>query len=258
MSRAWSKVVKARDEARLKPLDYVDGLFQDIIYLRGDRLFADDQSLAGGIARFMDTPITFLAFAKGHDLQSNIKGNFGMVNPEGYRKAIRLMKQAEKFNRPVITFVDTPGAYPGIDAEERGQGEAIAECILTMQALEVPTLVVITGEGGSGGALALSMGDRLLMLENAVYSIISPEGFSSIIFKDKSKAMESAEIMKMTADDLYKFGIIDEIIYEDNLSDREILSAVSTTMERHFREILKHSNKNLVRDRMKKFRNIGR
>lgn len=254
----WEKVHAARHEDRLKPLDYVNAIFKDVIELKGDRYFADDQSLRCGIGSFFARPVTYLAFAKGHDLDSNIRGNFGMVNPEGYRKAVRLMKQAEKFNRPVITFVDTPGANPGIEAEERGQGEAIAECIMVMQTLEVPTLVVVTGEGGSGGALALSMGDRILMLEHAVYSIISPEGFSSIIFKDNSKAEESSELMKLTAQDLYEYNIVDEIIKEDGLSDKDLINSLASVMKKHFDEIVNTNTNRLVKHRMKKFRNIGR
>lgn len=255
---AWQRVQKARDKDRLKPLDYVYALLEDVIELKGDRLFSNDNSLVGGIAKFFGKPVTFLAFAKGHSLDENIKGNFGMTNPEGYRKAIRLMKQAEKFNRPVLTFIDTPGANPGIEAEERGQGEAIAQCIMVMQALKVPTLAVVTGEGGSGGALALSMGDRVLMLENAVYSIISPEGFSSIIFKDKSRAEESSELLKLTAEDLKTFGIVDEIIEEEGQSDDEILNKVGAIMKSHFDDIVKVNGTRLARDRMKKIRNMGR
>lgn len=261
MISAWDRVQLSRSLNRAKPIDYINYLFRDIIFLKGDRLFSNDNSLHTGIALFNNTPITFIACGKNHTIEENIKANFGMINPEGYRKAIRIMKQAEKFNRPVITFIDTQGAYPGIGAEERGQGEAIARCIMTMQNLKVPTIAIVTGEGGSGGALAFSMGNKIFMLENAVYSILSPEGFSSILYGNKSNLEQSSEIMKLTSFDLKKFGIIDEIIYETpdfNLGEyTSVFENLKYRLEIELSGLLKKNSKTLLKERLKKFRNIG-
>ena len=211
---AWDRVILARKTDRPKALDYINSIFEDFIELHGDRNFADDKAIVGGIATFEGRPVTVIGEQKGKKAKENLERNFGMPNPEGYRKALRLMKQAEKFNRPIITFIDTPGAYPGMGAEERGQGEAIARNMYEMSKLRVPIICIVIGEGSSGGALAIAVGDKIVMLENAIYSILSPEGFASILYKDASKAKEAAEDMKATAEDLKKFGIIDKIIKE--------------------------------------------
>ncbi|MDE6312769.1 MAG: acetyl-CoA carboxylase, carboxyltransferase subunit beta [Lachnospiraceae bacterium] len=211
---AWERVQLSRASDRATALDYVERLFTDFLELSGDRLYKDDKAIAGGIAFFQGMPVTVIGIQKGRNTKENIERNFGMPSPEGYRKALRLMKQAEKFGRMVINFVDTPGAFCGMEAEERGQGEAIARNLLEMSDLKVPVLSVMIGEGGSGGALALAVANEVIMLENATYSILSPEGFASILWKDGKKAKDAAEVMKITAKDLKKLGIIDEIIYE--------------------------------------------
>lgn len=211
---AFQRVALARDSKRPSVTDYIDKLFTDFYPLCGDRLHGEDKSLLGGLAFFHEMPVTVLGHRKGKTLEENLACNFGMPGPEGYRKALRLMEQAEKFQRPLITFIDTPGAYPGIEAEQGGQGEAIARCLHTMSSLTVPVISLVMGEGGSGGALALGVANVILMLENAVYSVISPEGFATILWHDVNKKAEAAEMMKLTAADLYKFGIADEIIGE--------------------------------------------
>ena len=214
---AWERVTLARMPERPKALDYINEIFTDFMELHGDRNFGDDKSIVGGIARLDDMPVTVIGEQKGKKAKENMERNFGMPNPEGYRKALRLMKQAEKFNRPIITFIDTPGAYPGLGAEERGQGEAIAKNLLEMSNLEVPIICVVIGEGSSGGALAIGVGDKILMLENSIYSVLSPEGFASILYKDSSLYKKAAKEMKITAKDLKKLGIVDEIIKEDDI-----------------------------------------
>ncbi|MDY0010795.1 MAG: acetyl-CoA carboxylase carboxyltransferase subunit alpha [Candidatus Izemoplasmatales bacterium] len=211
---AWDKVLLARHPKRPKAKDFINYFSVDFIELHGDRLFSDDQSIIGGIGSIDGIVFTIIAQQKGSSVEENISRNFGMPHPEGYRKALRLMKQAEKFNRPILTLIDTPGAYPGLGAEERGQGFAIAENLKEMSRLTVPVIAVIIGEGGSGGALALGFANQVLMLENAIYSILSPEGYASIVWKDSSKAPTAAEQMKITAADLKDFEIIDEIIPE--------------------------------------------
>ena len=208
------KVKLARHPDRPGTADFIDALFTDFFEQRGDRLCGEDGSIFGGIARFHGRPVTVLGHRKGKNLEENLTCNFGMPSPEGYRKAQRLMRQAEKFGRPIITFVDTPGAYPGREAEERGQGEAIAQCLALMSTLEVPVISVITGEGGSGGALALAVANRVLMLEHAVYSVLSPEGFASILWKDSSRAGEACGVMKLTAQDLRRGGIVQGVLRE--------------------------------------------
>src|SRR5690554_1734824 len=210
----WQKVKLARHIKRPSTLDYFELIFSDFIQLYGDRQYRDDPALVGGIALLQGKPVTVLGHQKGRDTKDNIARNFGMPHPEGYRKALRLMKQAEKFHRPVICFIDTPGAYPGQGAEERGQSEAIARNLRDMAVLKIPVLAVVTGEGGSGGALALGVGDSLLMLENSIYSVISPEGCASILWKDAAQAKDAAAALKLTAHDLEKLGVIDEIIPE--------------------------------------------
>ena len=210
----WERVALARKADRPKALDYINLIFTDFMELHGDRLFADDKSIIGGIGLLNEIPVTVIGQQKGKTTSENIERNFGMTNPEGYRKALRLMKQAEKFNRPIICFVDTPGAFCGIEAEERGQGEAIAQNLLVMSKLKTPIISIIIGEGGSGGALALAVANKVYMLENSVYSILSPEGFASILWKDATRAKEASEVMKITAKDLKGFNIIDSIIEE--------------------------------------------
>lgn len=210
----WQKLQLARHIKRPTALDYIDRIFTDFTQLHGDRQFRDDPALVGGIALLGGRPVTILGHQKGRDTKDNIARNFGMPHPEGYRKALRLMTQAEKFRRPILCFIDTPGAYPGLGAEERGQSEAIARNLRDMAALKVPILNMVTGEGGSGGALALGVGDGLLMLENAVYSVISPEGCAAILWKDAARAKEASVALKLTAQDLENLGVVDEIIPE--------------------------------------------
>ena len=266
MKSAWNRVCIARMQERPKAIDYIDEIFTDFIELHGDRNFGDDKSIVGGIGLLkinsnMSIPVTIIGEQKGKTVKENMKRNFGMPNPEGYRKALRLMKQAEKFNRPIITFIDTPGAYPGIGAEERGQGEAIARNMMEMSQLKVPVICVVIGEGSSGGALAIGVGDRIVMLENAVYSILSPEGFASILYKDSSKASEAAENMKMTAQDLKEFGVIDKIISEPKNGAQEELSAVKNDLKMYIvkaiNELRKFSKEELIEKRYEKFRKMG-
>jgi acetyl-CoA carboxylase carboxyl transferase subunit alpha len=211
---AWERVQLARASDRLTALDYIEAIFEGFMEFHGDRLYKDDPSIVGGIGTFKGQPVTIIGQQKGRNTKENIKRNFGMPHPEGYRKSLRLMKQAEKFKRPIICIVDTPGAFCGLGAEERGQGEAIAKNLFEMAELKVPILSIVIGEGGSGGALAMAVADEVWMLENSIYSILSPEGFASILWKDSNKAKEAAEIMKITADELKKLNIIDEIIKE--------------------------------------------
>jgi len=208
------EVYLARHQARPNVHFYIEGLFDDFLELHGDRTYGEDGAIIGGVATFNGQPVTVIGHVKGKSTEENIRRNFGMPHPEGYRKAMRLAKQAEKFNRPIVTFVDTPGAYPGIGAEERGQSEAIARCLMTFMNLTVPVIVVVMGEGGSGGALAISGGNHLIMLEHSVYSVLSPEGFASILYKDATKAKEAARLMKLTSRDLLQLGIVDEIVKE--------------------------------------------
>ena len=218
---AWEHVLLARDKERPTGKDYIPWLFEHFTELHGDRLFGDDPALTGGIAWFNKVPVTVLIQEKGNGTKENIAHNFGMVSPEGYRKSLRLMKQAEKFGRPVICLVDTPGAFCGLEAEERGQGEAIARNLYELSTLRVPVLSIVIGEGGSGGALALAAGDQVWMMENSIYSILSPEGFASILWKDSTKAKEAAQVMKLTAADLKKLGIIERVIGEKEPLTRE-------------------------------------
>ena len=203
----WQQVALARDAGRPGVVDYIAHLFTDFFEQRGDRCGGEDSAILGGIARFHGIPVTVLGHRKGKNLDENLTCRFGMPSPEGYRKAQRLMEQAERFHRPMITFVDTPGAYPGKEAEQHGQGEAIARCIASMSGVTVPVLTVVTGEGGSGGALALAVADRVLMLEHAVYSVLSPEGFASILWKDSARSADAAKLMHLTAHDLYQGGV---------------------------------------------------
>lgn len=257
---AWDRVMLARKMERPKALDYINEIFEDFIELHGDRNFGDDKAIIGGIAVLEGKPVTVIGEQKGKKAKENMERNFGMPNPEGYRKALRLMKQAEKFNRPIITFIDTPGAYPGMGAEERGQGEAIAKNIFEMSKLEVPIICVVIGEGSSGGALAIAVGDRIVMLENAIYSILSPEGFASILYKDSNKAKEATEDMKATAKDLKSFGIIDKIIKEPEDGAEKDFESVVKELKSYIKKSLKELNKltkeELVNERYEKFRTM--
>ena len=261
MLTAMERVQLARKSDRPKSLDYINLIFNDFIELHGDRCFSDDKSIVAGIASIDSIPVTVIGQQKGKTTSENIERNFGMTNPDGYRKALRLMKQAEKFNRPIITFIDTPGAYPGIGAEERGQGEAIARNLLEMSRLEVPIICIVIGEGSSGGALALGVGDRIVMLENAVYSILSPEGFASILYKDASKASEAAEKMKITAHELKEMDIIDEIIKEPDGGAQNDVQKVANAIKKYIiksiKELNKINKKELLDNRYNKFRVIG-
>ena len=258
---AWEKVCLARMAERSKTMEYINEIFTDFIELHGDRCFGDDKSIIGGIALLGDIPVTVIGEQKGKNIKENMERNFGMPNPEGYRKALRLMKQAEKFNRPIITFIDTPGAYPGMGAEERGQGEAIARSICEMSNLKVPIICVVIGEGSSGGALAIGVGDRIVMLENAVYSILSPEGFASILYKDSGKAKEAAENMKITAKDLQKFKIVDKIIEEPESGVQDDFGNVANNLKVYITDEIQElellSKEELIDERYKKFRKIG-
>lgn len=251
---AYERVQMARKQDRPLITDYIDNLFDDFIELKGDRLFREDSSILGGIALFHGIPVTVIGHKKGRNIEDNVLCNFGMPSPEGYRKAIRLMQQAEKFNRPVITFIDTPGAYPGIEAEANGQSNAIAESIALMTELRVPTISIITGEGSSGGALALASSDKVYMLENAVYSILSPEGFSSILYKDSHRASEAAELMKITAEELLGYELIDGIIPEG----KSCMKNIDRMLKSELGRLVPMSKSMLLNSRYKKIRNFGK
>ncbi len=257
---AWQRVEIARSPKRKTALTYIDAIFDDFIELHGDRLYRDDKAMVCGIATLAGKSVTIIAEQKGRTTKENMERNFGMPNPESYRKAIRLMKQAEKFHRPIITFIDTPGAYPGIGAEERGQGEAIARSMFEMARLKVPILALVIGEGSSGGALAIGVANQVWMMENAVYSILSPEGYSSILWKDPSRFEEAAEKMKLTAKDLKDLHIIDKIIKEPLEMDDDIFQEIATNLKKEIQKELtklgKMSAEELVEDRQKKFRRI--
>lgn len=249
----WERVQLARDPDRAFTLDYISNIFDEFLELHGDRGFRDDESVVGGIGRISDSFVTVIGHQKGRNIKQNLRRNFGMASPEGYRKSLRLMKQAEKFNRPVIFFVDTPGAFCGIEAEERGQGEAIAKMLFELSALKVPVLSIIIGEGGSGGALAFAVGNQVWMLENAIYSILSPEGFSSILWKDSTRASEAAEIMKITSFDLKEAGIIDKIIEEENIDIFENLKELLIDFLNRYKTL---STEEILHERYEKFRKI--
>ena len=258
---SFDRVYLARKSSRPCVRDYISRIFTDFIELHGDRLMHDDPAVVGGIACLDGMPVTVIGHCKGKTLEESIKCNFGMPNPEGYRKALRLMKQAEKFRRPIITFIDTPGAYPGLESEMHGQGEAIARNLMEMGALTVPIIAIVIGEGGSGGALALSVADRIWMLENAVYSILSPEGFASILWKDSSRAREAAELMKLTSYDLYRQGIVDRLFGEPtggvDENARSIYERMKNALIGELSVLGKQSGRALVEQRYKKFRRIG-
>ena len=255
------RLALARHPDRPGTAQFIDNLFTDFFQQRGDRLCGEDGSILGGIARFHGRPVTVLGHRKGRTLEEHVAYRFGMPNPEGYRKAQRILKQAEKFQRPVITFIDTPGAYPGLEAEARGQGEAIARTLALMSALTVPVICVVTGEGGSGGALALGVGNRVLMLENAVYSVLSPEGFASILWKDASRAAEACGVMKLTAGDLLELGVIDGVIPEPeggaHLDPQRLYRELDGVLARELEGLDKLRPQALAAGRYQKFRRMG-
>lgn len=257
----WDRVLLARASDRPSTLEFIDHLFTDFIEFHGDRRYGDDGAIVGGIAKFHKHSVTVIGIVKGKNMEENILRNYGMAHPEGYRKALRLMKQAEKFNRPIITFIDTPGAYPGLQAEARGQGNAIAENLFEMSKLKVPILSIILGEAGSGGALALAVANQVWMLENAIYSILSPEGFATILYKDASKAKDVVDEMKITSNHLLKLGIIDRVIEEGENGLVEDFNAVLTELD-HFllyelNAYQKMRPKAIVKERASKFREMG-
>ncbi|HEX6738008.1 MAG TPA: acetyl-CoA carboxylase carboxyltransferase subunit alpha [Vicinamibacteria bacterium] len=258
----WEKTQVARHPGRPYTLDYVQAIFTDFIEVHGDRRFGDDPALVCGFALFHDRPVMVVGHQKGRDTKQKIYRNFGMPKPEGYRKAMRAMQLAEKFARPIISFVDTPGAYPGVDAEERGQAEAIAYNLREMATLRVPILVNVTGEGGSGGALAIAVGDRVNMLENSVYSVISPEGCASILWRDAGKAEQAATAMKITAIDLKGFGIVDEIVPEPpggaHADAEALFASLDRVLQAQLQELSALTPDALVAKRYEKFRLMGR
>ena len=258
---AAERVAIARHPQRPNITDYIDALFTDFFEQRGDRACREDAAILGGVALFHGRPVTVIGTRKGKTLEENLRCNFGMPGPEGYRKALRLMRQAEKFRRPIFTFIDTSGAYPGLEAEERGQGEAIARNLLEMSSLRVPVIAIITGEGNSGGALALAVANRVLMLENAVYAILSPEGFASILWKDATRAEEACGLMKLTAPDLMALGVIDEIIPEPAGGAHQdmdaAIRAVDACLQRHLMALCREKGGALAAQRQEKFRRMG-
>ena len=257
---AWERVTISRKNDRPVGQDYIRTLFSDFLEFHGDRCYGDDPAIIGGIARFAGIPVTVIAHAKGKSTKENVAHHFGMPSPEGYRKALRLMKQAEKFKRPILLFVDTPGAFCGIEAEERGQGEAIARNLFEMSSMKVPILSVVIGEGGSGGALALAVADEVWMLENAIYSVLSPEGFASILWKDSKRASEAAEVMKLTAADLKKLGVIEAVIAEPEVYTEETMQSVVFVLQKKITEFLDtHCNfspEELAAQRYERFRKM--
>lgn len=258
----YEKVSLSRDIKRPTTKEYIDIICSDFLEIHGDRLFKDDPSVICGLAKIDNHNVTIIGHQKGRDVKENIKRNFGMPHPEGYRKALRAMKQAEKFNRPIITFIDTPGAFCGLEAEERGQGEAIAKNLLEMSRLTVPIISFVIGEGGSGGALGIGIGNDICMLEHSVYSVISPEGLSSILFKDSSKSKEACDVMKLTSDDLISLNIIDKIIEEPLGGAQQDVRVVANNIKYYILDRLNYYNKfskeDIVLQRYNKFRKIGR
>ncbi|WP_188206406.1 acetyl-CoA carboxylase carboxyl transferase subunit alpha [Alkalibacillus aidingensis] len=257
----WDRVQMARHAERPTTLDYIDHIFEDFLEMHGDRSYGDDEAIVGGIAKFKGQPVTIIGHQRGKDTKDNIRRNFGMPHPEGYRKALRLMKQAEKFNRPIITFIDTKGAYPGKAAEERGQSEAIARNLREMAGLTVPIICIVIGEGGSGGALGISVGDRILMLENSTYSVISPEGAAALLWKDSNLAQKAAESMRITSYDLKELEVIDEVIEEiQGGAHRDITKQsefISTNIETYLQDLKVLSAEELLEKRWEKYKQIG-
>ncbi len=258
----WQKTLVARHEDRPKSKFFIDNLFDDFIQLSGDRLYSEDKSVITGFAKFNSQSVLVIGQEKGDDLESRIEHNFGMMRPEGYRKSIRLMKLADKFNIPIIIFVDTPGAYPGVGAEERGQAEAIAKSIECSMELKVPTISIIIGEGGSGGAIALASSNKVIMLENAIYSVISPEGCATILWRDPKKTLEAATAMKLSSKDLLELKVIDEIIYEPvggaHRDKNLILNRVKNSIENNLNEFSSLSREEIFNKRKEKFLSLGR
>ena len=257
----WQRVQVARHPNRPHTLDYINLIIKDFIELHGDRSFGDDKAIVGGLGRLEGFRVVVVGHQKGRNTSQKVKRNFGCAHPEGYRKALRLMKLAEKFGLSVISFVDTPGAYPGIGAEERGQAEAIAYNLREMANLSVPIVVIVIGEGGSGGALGIGLGDRVLVLENAYYSVISPEGCAAILWKDRAKASEAARALKLTAHDLYELGLIDEVIPEPlggaHRDFEEMAKVIKGVIVKHLKELSLRSKEKLLRARYEKFRKMG-
>lgn len=255
---AFDKVMAARDAKKPTTVDFIENMFGDSFFeLHGDRRFGDDKAVIGGLASLNGMPVTVIGLEKGRNTKERMERNFGSAHPEGYRKALRLMKQAEKFHRPVLCFVDTSGAFCGIGAEERGQGQAIAENIMEMMTLKTPVLSILIGEGGSGGALALAVADEVWMLENAVYSVISPEGCASILWKDESRAADAAQCLKLTAQDLFKLGVIERILREPKVEDKKIFESLKMLIARTFEKNLAMPVEELLEARYNRFRKIG-
>ncbi len=255
---AYEKVIAARDANKLTAVDFIANMFGDSFFeLHGDRRFSDDKAVVAGLAKLYDMPVTVIGIEKGRNTKERMERNFGQAHPEGYRKALRLMKQAEKFRRPVLCLVDTSGAYCGIGAEERGQGQAIAENLMEMMTLKTPILTILIGEGGSGGALALAVADEVWMLENSVYSVISPEGCASILWKDSTKAAEAAEVLKITAQDLFDLGVIERIIRQPKAEDKAMFESLKLLVARTFEKNMSLSDDELVSARYNRFRKIG-
>ncbi|MBH9967822.1 acetyl-CoA carboxylase carboxyl transferase subunit alpha [[Bacillus] enclensis] len=259
--KPWERVQVARHPNRPTTLDYIRCLFTDFMEMHGDRLYGDDDAIVSGLAKFDGVPVTVIGHQRGKDTKENIRRNFGMPHPEGYRKALRLMKQAEKFNRPIVCFIDTKGAYPGKAAEERGQSEAIARNLVEMAGLTVPVVCIVIGEGGSGGALALGVGNHIHMLENSTYSVISPEGAAALLWKDSTQAKRAAESMKITAPDLKELGIIDEIITEvkggAHKDIEEQAHLMKDVLKQSLKELIPMSHEELIQHRYEKFKAIG-
>ncbi|MFG6119066.1 MULTISPECIES: acetyl-CoA carboxylase carboxyl transferase subunit alpha [Thalassobacillus] len=257
----WNRVQMARHPERPTTLDYIHSIFTDFMELHGDRLYGDDEAIVAGIANYKNQPVTVIGHQRGNDTKENLRRNFGMPHPEGYRKALRLMKQADKFNRPIICFIDTKGAYPGKAAEERGQSEAIARNLMEMAGLTVPVVCIVIGEGGSGGALALGVGDHIHMLENSTYSVISPEGAAALLWKDSNLAQNAAETMKITSYDLKELGIVDKVIPEIRGGAHRDIKAQSEKIDQILQESLENlkslSKEELLESRWEKYKKIG-
>ena len=255
---AYDKVMAARDANKITTVDYINHMFGDSFFeLHGDRRYSDDKAVVAGLAMLHDMPVTVIGIEKGRNTKERMERNFGQAHPEGYRKALRHMKQAEQFHRPVLCFVDTSGAYPGIGAEERGQGQAIAENLMEMMTLKTPVLTIVVGEGGSGGALALAVADEVWMMENSVYSAISPEGCASILWKDSSKAPQAAEALKLTAQDLFDLHVIERIIREPRAEDAAMFESLKLLIQRTFEKNLAITDEELTNARYERFRRIG-
>ncbi len=257
MADAYKRVIAARHKNRTTSMYYIGHIFDGFLEMHGDRRYADDRAIVAGIAWLNKRPVTVIGIEKGVETEEKIRRNFGSAHPEGYRKALRQMKLAEKFGRPVVCFIDTSGAYPGIGAEERGQGLAIAENLLAMMGLKVPIISILIGEGGSGGALALGVADRVWMLENSVYSVISPEGAASIVWKDAGKAAEASEALKLTAQDLHAFGIVERVFSEENGDFEKVHQALRAALIDELKTLSAMKSGELTKERYQRFRKIG-